>query len=784
MKRKRETVFMLIPFESVTNSDVYLGGKAQTLGLLIQKGFRVPPGVILTSPEGLDKCWSDLMDWWDKQGNCPVAVRSSAAGEDSKEFSFAGQNTTYLNVQTEEMLYQSIESCFQSIYKKNAVAYKEHLTNHKDNEGMNVVVQVMVEPQYSGVFFSQDPREKMDGWLLEAIEGLGEDLVSGKKTPEKYFQDKAEKNKLLSQKQVDEVVKIGREVAESLDYEVDMEWSIDFKGRLFVLQARPITTKFNQPSRGKSIDEELNHLRKNYDVDTVWDGQTFSEWTGHAAPLTFSIWERAFSPGGAFGEALKTLGYMSFVDKSFSPHQSILDSVFGHAYINLEKLGPLFFGPIPYEIVTYPRVHLKFNWKKITLISILRTPLSLWKMLKVAWKMSTNRNAWIQKGRKELTDFKQKLARPNTPNMYSKWEDDKLLKRFKDECKVFSDDVLQWPFILIFLIESTLSSLTAILKGVLGEAKAKEKIKLWMSVGLNTTTMEMNRYYKKVCARPELRPFFMARYGHRGTGELDLTIPRWIEKKDSTFYDATEEEYKTYKEKLEKSHNSVEDDIEGMETFKRSIILQEWRLLKKMLELRERWKMELLRPYAHIRFIALELGKRMELGEDIFWLSVDEVLQIENCRPNEKTKALIESRKKKYDAFDKIRLPQIITLNEIDNIFSNKLSTDTVFEGEALSSGIVKGKAMIVKEISKVDLAAVDEDTILVAEATDPGWTPLFTKVKGIVVEKGGVLSHCAIVAREMKVPAVSGIDQCHNRFKDGDVLWVDGENGRVSKLS
>jgi phosphohistidine swiveling domain-containing protein len=112
------------------------------------------------------------------------------------------------------------------------------------------------------------------------------------------------------------------------------------------------------------------------------------------------------------------------------------------------------------------------------------------------------------------------------------------------------------------------------------------------------------------------------------------------------------------------------------------------------------------------------------------------------------------------------------------------LSTDTVFEGEALSSGIVKGKAMIVKEISKVDLAAVDEDTILVAEATDPGWTPLFTKVKGIVVEKGGVLSHCAIVAREMKVPAVSGIDQCHNRFKDGDVLWVDGENGRVSKLS
>lgn len=775
---------MLITFENVSLSDSFLGGKAQTLGLLAQKGFNVPAGIIITSPNELDSHWDQLMGWWESQEYRSVAVRSSASSEDSKEYSFAGQNTTYLNVNTEEMLYQSIESCFQSIYKKNAIAYREHLTNHKGSEGMNVVIQVMVEPEFSGVFFSQDPREKQEGWLLEAIEGLGEDLVSGKKTPEKYFQGKIEKNKLLTQIQIDEVVKIGHEVSRYLEYEVDMEWSIDFKGDLYVLQARPITTYKNQPSRGKSIDEELNRLRISYNVDTVWDGQTFSEWTGQAAPLTFSVWERAFSPGGAFGEALKTLGYMSFSDKSYSPHQSILDNVFGHAYINLEKLGPLFFGPIPFEIVTYPRVHLKFNWKKITLISILRTPLSLLKMLKVAWKMSTNRNAWIQKGRKELTDFKQKLARPNTPEMYESWDGEKLLKRFQDECKVFSDDVLQWPFILIFLIESTLSSLRTILKGVLGESQAKEKIKLWMSVGLNTTTMEMNRYYKKVCARPELRPFFMARYGHRGTGELNLKVPRWIEKQDNTFYDATEEEYKAYKEKLEKSHNSVEDDIEGMETFKRSIILQEWRLLKKMLELREKWKMELLRPYAHIRFIALEIGKRCGIGNDIFWLTFSEINELKEYKVDEELLELIRKRKQQQVSFEKINLPQIITLNEIDNIFSNKLSDDTKFEGESLSSGIVKGQAMIVRDISAVDLANIPEDTILVAEATDPGWTPLFTKVKGIVVEKGGVLSHCAIVAREMKVPAVSGIDQCYKRFKDGDILWVDGENGRVSKLS
>jgi len=93
----------------------------------------------------------------------------------------------------------------------------------------------------------------------------------------------------------------------------------------------------------------------------------------------------------------------------------------------------------------------------------------------------------------------------------------------------------------------------------------------------------------------------------------------------------------------------------------------------------------------------------------------------------------------------------------------------------------VFGEIRVVTDPEQVDMSNWPENTVLVAESTDPGWTGLFLKSKAVIVEKGGVLSHCAIVAREMNLPAISGIRQCHLRFKDGDKIWVDGNNGRVT---
>jgi phosphoenolpyruvate synthase/pyruvate phosphate dikinase len=302
-----------------------------------------------------------------------------------------------------------------------------------------------------------------------------------------------------------------------------------------------------------------------------------------------------------------------------------------------------------------------------------------------------------------------------------------------------------------------------------------------MGQGLQTITSEMNRAFQEACIDPLKRPFFMSKFGHRGPGELDLENPRWMELGDTAFYSLTEQ---TIVQKAE-SADPVTAEILALNTFKRDIILQEWRLLKAMLELREKWKMELLKPYAQIRYMANELGRRTGLNKDIHWLRLSEIEKNNLVSPRfvtEELKSRIDRRKMRFEIFKQFSLPEFVTVKDIESIIKGENTEDRkYFDGEALSPGLVFGEVVVVENPTLVDPSTWGEHVILVAESTDPGWTPLFTRAKGIIVDKGGVLSHCAIVAREMNIPAVSRIRQCHRTLKSGDKVWVDGNNGRIS---
>ncbi|MDP7321555.1 MAG: PEP/pyruvate-binding domain-containing protein [Bacteriovoracaceae bacterium] len=779
---------MMILFNDITSKDTYLGGKAQVLGLLTQQGFNVPPGCVLTALPEKEQEWQDLFKWWMSLNEPPLAIRSSAAQEDSKDHSFAGQNKTFLNVSSEKEIKEAIKKCFESIDATASKSYREYFLKNDKNAGMNVVLQKMVAPSKSGVFFSQDPRGiKKESWLIEVIDGLGEDLVSGKETPHQYSQIDQGDESYLSYALINEIAQVGIKVKNFLGYEVDMEFCLDHKNELFILQARPITTLHSKNLDEDYIINELKRLKKLNPIRTTWDGHTFSEWTGNPGFLTFSLWQEAFSPHYSFGDALEKLGYLSFKDEDFSPHTSILESVFGHAYINLNKLAPLFFGPIPYRIVATPRTHLKFDYRKLNMVTVLRTPYSVFKMLKVGWYLSTSRKKIINTCQKELATFKDKMNRPIEPSLYRNWSVEELVERFLKEHESFSRHALYWPFILIILTESSMSSLNALLKSIIGEKQAQEKLKKWLALGIHTTTAEMNRYFKKACAYPEKRPFFMSRYGHRGAGELDLSKPRWVELGEKAFYQLEPEQYDVYKERQKSNKNLVYDEIQKLDSFKRSIVLDEWKLLKEMLELRERWKMELLRPYSHIRFLALEIAKRFDLGDDIFWLDKNEIqkLHLENYSLQLQKK--VDRRRKEARAFKKVHLPDVLPLEELDAIISGEhkeILSKTSFKGEPLSPGVVQGRIKIINDIEGIDLEDLEPDTIIFAHATDPGWTPVFTKIKGIIVEKGGVLSHCAILAREMDIPAISGININHDYLKDGLKIWLDGTHGTIRAVN
>lgn len=754
----------IIHFKDITEKHQYVGGKAHALGLMMNAGLPVPPGLALTAKELTEGEWKDILHWWATVGNCPLAVRSSAQGEDSGDQSFAGQNSTFLNIDTEQKLKSAINRCFESFYKHSSQLYRVHFLGGDNHATMNVVLQAMVNPDLSGVFFSIDPRSNEKKWILECIEGYGEDLVSGKKTPDHY-----EAQTVSMPDKLKVVVEYGLKVRDYFQVEIDMEWAIDKQGKFWILQARPVTALSGKSTQKKWVAEECERLISTHNPDTIWDGKTFAEWSGPPTELTFSIWREAFARGNAFSRSLRKLGYLGIETELANETHSLLEKIFGRAYVNASMLAPLYFGPIPYRLVVKKQgPAMKFDYHRMTVSNFVSAPFIWWRMLKIGWDLSTNRAKYIEDIDAARREFEKQLH----PDDYSAMTLTELSTHFSAAVKSFYQDALVNPLTLIILIQSTMQTLKGLLKGVLpDEEDIEKKLAWWMSQGLNTETFKMNQAYLEACNDPAKRASFLKHYGHRGPGELELSHPRWEEMQDKAFHE------KQSKRTLF-VHQDVEKEIDALGTYKASVIKKEWQMLKRMLELREEWKNTLLAPYHQIRLMALAIAHSRQIDPELlFWHDYKEIEQ------GQLNPQMAKERKKKAAIFKNISLPSVIELSELEKIAtgdSGKLDGKSMWQGTPLSPGIAFGEIRVVQDPEHICTEDWPENVILVAESTDPGWTGLFLKSKAVIVEKGGVLSHCAIVAREMNLPAVSEIYQCHLRFKDGEKIWVDGNNGLI----
>ena len=171
-----------------------------------------------------------------------VSVRSSALHEDGKEKSFAGQYKTILNVSWED-LYQSIKLCWCSMYSLNVNLY----SNDPAINEMNVIIQKMIPADYSGVAFSLDPTSETGNYsVIELVKGLGEKLVSGRKTPFKYIVRRKTLHidlaigDLFDEKIIERLEEILLSIEKVFDTPIDIEFAI-IKQEIYILQARPIT---------------------------------------------------------------------------------------------------------------------------------------------------------------------------------------------------------------------------------------------------------------------------------------------------------------------------------------------------------------------------------------------------------------------------------------------------------------------------------------------------------------------------------------------------------------
>ena len=219
--------------EDVRKGDVgTVGGKAANLGELIGMGMPVPDGFVVTnSSEGLALAWIQLQ-------STLVAVRSSGIAEDVAKASMAGQHDTYLHC-GESDLVKRIDDCWLSANNPRAVAYREE--NGITEDRIAGIVQRMIDPLYSGVLFTADPvtgdRNAME---MEWVMGTGEKLVSGEAIPAstqwlKHFMPAVPKGSQC-------LPHLALEIEGHFGCPQDIEWCVDKEYKLWILQARPITT--------------------------------------------------------------------------------------------------------------------------------------------------------------------------------------------------------------------------------------------------------------------------------------------------------------------------------------------------------------------------------------------------------------------------------------------------------------------------------------------------------------------------------------------------------------
>jgi pyruvate,water dikinase len=191
----------------------------------------------------------ELDDAYARLGEGPVAVRSSACAEDSETASYAGQQETFLNVEGADAVRRRIVECWASFFSERALFYRER-KGSLDDLRMAVVVQRMVAPEKSGVLFTVDPvQRRRDRMVVEAVFGLGEQVVSGEVTPDHYCVDASGAVKrerlanggVLGPGELAELARLGRSLEERFGGPQDIEWAIA-GGELYLLQSRPVTT--------------------------------------------------------------------------------------------------------------------------------------------------------------------------------------------------------------------------------------------------------------------------------------------------------------------------------------------------------------------------------------------------------------------------------------------------------------------------------------------------------------------------------------------------------------
>jgi phosphohistidine swiveling domain-containing protein len=786
---------MIYDIRSIPAAELgYVGGKARGLNQLAACGLNVPDGFVVTDAGG-EAAADEAAAYYTKRGLKKVAVRSSATAEDGPDFSSAGQYDTYLNVEGSGGVRQAVRDCAASLHGVTAQKYSSIFSGSKSAQ-MCVVVQKMADAEVSGVCFTQHP-DGRGGLLIEAVEGLGEALVSGRATAAACRVDEktleAPDCGFLSASLVRNIAAGALKARTHIGRELDIEWAA--RGdEVFWLQARPITVT-DEPD----AFELDNTGVKDDDVVTTYNvGEMLP---GAVTPLSISTSVYGIDYG--MRKMIAHVGGAKRMDDI--PPGSCVTNFGNHLFINISSL---------YAIADYvagaTREGVELSLCGRLLENIPQPPVP--KVSKLA-KMNNARKYFtmILRTGRACRKLKELADKANVPARETAHEQ---LKEITDRLWMVNEafwlhyitsghsgSMSSALFLILMADGCDADTAKAKIAGVLEDIDGIESVDILRSLRRVARALlaekpdiaSLNAHelagYLKTCG-PESRQAmddFLKRHGHRAIREAELRSQSWHADEESlcnylktVIATGAEETAKT--RMVDKNIDALLSEQKGLlRWMTKSIIGQ----ARKGVVNREYTKSQSIRVVdqfktAYRRLADLMVCEGLLADADlIFFLQHDEIVRLVDGGELGLVKRAMARRRlleqQKTFRFDEVCVgrprPKLAIVRPAEGA--------AVLAGTSLSHGVATGRARVVRSVDEAN--SLEPGEIMVAAFTDIGWSPYYCMLEALVTEVGSALSHGAVVAREYALPLVSNVAYATEVIRTGDMISVDGTAGTVA---
>lgn len=769
-----------------------VGGKARGLYKLIHFGYSVPNAFIITDISSDDDFESAVAKYrelkWDK-----VSVRSSASLEDGNDYSAAGQFSTFLDVEGEEDLKKAIRDCVDSLHNHTAEQYAKTFLNKAESK-MTVVVQQMVEARCAGVIFSRAPMRP--GYsLVEAVPGLGENLVSGKMSAQQYRvrKDKVEEMPANPTITFEEAITLGAEAqrAEALfGQPMDLEWAIDSQNSIQWLQARPITIE--ESVTMNELDCSMDN--SNAVITTSNIGEVMP---GAVTPLNLSV--NMYSLDWGVKETYREIGC---VDHEVEPYTYIC-SYYNHMFFNMSSMYTICHSVLGSTKDTMdisicgkvlegmPDIEMKMNG--------LRRFLNTITFLKFVFKgdeAKTGMDNALSKLHFDLSQDMHSIYKQIIDNFAALgW-----VQYYHYRASYYSGGQSNFMMSMIEKDFDNRTDMQSVIAGCLTEIDDFESANvLRMLRSLAKLMLEDNPEVSNF-SNEQLADYldhsacqgvkteynaFMAKHGHRGIREMELRCPSWKSNRDSFFtslrsvllschngeVQATKHWNEYAEELLSHYSGSKRKRLAGyIDKARKGVCYREYTKSKVVFALD-------LYKQAYARLAELMVEAHLLPDTDcIYFLLQDEVGQLLNGDTALIKKAI--ARRRLFPQQVNMKFPDVVLGIPKPLAPTQSDCNATHFQGTPVSRGTVTGKARIVR--NEEDAAQLQNGEIMVAACTDIGWTPFYNIIGGLVTEIGSALSHGIVVAREYALPAVVNVENALQNIHTGDEITIDGNSGII----